>query len=169
MQSSKQLAVVEPIGHPRTAQQHHNWRLQKLENNGKRGYEVIMLRLMSQTMAATAKALHIRQQQAGGIILLRLEGKLTVNTADQLAAATVGVLSSRPCSFIVDLSRVTDMDASGVGELVNIHAEAQQRGSRATFIIPGGRISEMIQLANLKKALEIYSDEKTALAAVTAH
>jgi anti-anti-sigma factor len=120
-------------------------------------------------MAATARALQINQYHSGDTVLLRLEGKLTVTTAGQLAAAVLPLLNSIRRTIILDLGRVRDLDASGVGELVNIHAEAHQRGSKARFIIPAGRILDMIYLANLEYALEIYPDEETATEGITAH
>ncbi len=116
---------------------------------------------------ATAKCagLQISYHQEDQRGLLIAKGKLTVTTIPQVDQAVRAMFQSGASSVILDLSGISDVDASGIGALVKIYDQAFHRGVDVRFVIPPGRLSELIELAKLERVLPIFPD----LHAATVH
>lgn len=107
--------------------------------------------------------LQISQQHQDRQMLLMAEGKLTVTTIAQMEQAVNSALRSGASSVILDLSGICDVDASGIGVLVKMYDQAFHRGVDLRFVVPPGRLAELIELARLEHILPIFPDQRSAL------
>jgi len=64
-------------------------------------------------------------------------------------------MSQQGNELSIDLSRVTAMDARGLGILVELKKWAQRHGKRLQFLNPSPRVLELLQRTRLYSVLEI--------------
>lgn len=128
-------------------------------------YRSIIFGMMPMAAPVTAKrtGLQISQQHQDRQMLLVAEGKLTVTTISQMEQAVSSALRSGASSVVLDLSGICDADASGIGLLVKMYDQAFHRGVDLRFVVPPGRLAELIELARLGHILPLFPDQRSAL------
>ena len=73
------------------------------------------------------------------------------------------VATSRPEACVVlNLGRVTAIDAAGLGLLVELHCFALQRNQSMKFVNPVGRVRELIALTKLSSILPVTYSADTS-------
>ena len=106
---------------------------------------------------------------AGRIAIIDLHGRMTLSPAvNRIQRRIESLLLVKPASALVlNLSAVSAMDSSGLGELVKIQTYAKQRGMRIALTGVEPRIREMLKITRLDALLPICADEVLALKQVS--
>jgi anti-sigma B factor antagonist len=109
----------------------------------------------------------VRPGDGGGIARVAASGEIDLATADDLAA----VLSEPECAeaggIVLDLSRVSFMDSSGLRVLLIL---AEERGNRlATVLAEGSAVMRLLELVEVKERLGVKPSLEEAYAAVGEH
>jgi anti-sigma B factor antagonist len=109
--------------------------------------------------------LDIRIEAAeGSASLVSLAGELDLSTIPKLEARLFEELSSRP-GVIVDLTRLTFIDSSGIGLLIKAFRAAD--GSRMhTVVAPGSQVARVFEIAGIGRAMSVFGQRDQALAAL---
>jgi anti-anti-sigma factor len=55
------------------------------------------------------------------------------------------------------------MDSAGVGELAGAYVPVKSKGGELKFLNPTKKVYGLLQITQLDKVFEVYSDEQTAL------
>lgn len=87
-----------------------------------------------------------------------------IEHADGFKAAVAEALERDPKRLIVDLSRVTFMDSSGLGALIFTHRKMD--GRAALVINPGNRlVMDVLKLTRVDRVLPVFPTLDAAIAA----
>jgi len=108
--------------------------------------------------------LEIRERSFGDIILLDLIGKITIGDGSvQLREAIGNLLDNGRNRIVLNLSGVSYVDSSGIGELVSSFTTTKGTGGRLKLLNPPKKIKDLLMITKLLTVFEIYEDEQTAV------
>jgi anti-sigma B factor antagonist len=104
----------------------------------------------------------ITERQVGPISVLALSGKLTSDDSGQLKGKVVSLMDAGRTQIVLNLSAVTYIDSSGLGEMVSCHTTAKQKGA-VKLAQMGKRIQDLLVMTKLMMVFDVYDTEKEAL------
>jgi len=99
-----------------------------------------------------------------GYTIAELSGELDIACVPTLRERLLGVLRPDAGHLVVDLSRVTFCDASGLAVLIGIGRRAALLGGVLRLVAPAPSVMAVLQALGLHRKLDIFSD---VLAATT--
>jgi anti-sigma B factor antagonist len=106
----------------------------------------------------------ISTRQADGVTILEPRGKLTIGVGDvALREAVQQALDGGARNLLVDMSQVTTMDSSSVGELVSAYTTVTNRGGRLKLLNLPPKVNDILQITQLITVFETYDDEGEAV------
>ena len=107
--------------------------------------------------------LTVRQER--GVTIISPEGKITLGDGDQeLGEAVRGLLDQGHRKLIINFSKVSYLDSSGVGELVGCYTSIKNRGGAMRVCGMNSRIYNLITMTSLHSVFEVKDTEEEALA-----
>ena len=86
--------------------------------------------------------------------LLKLDGKLTVQTSPELTAAVDG-LPEDVCDIVIDLSDVIYVASAGLRALVGTNKLTIKRGGCMTLLQPREEVWEVFEMTGLSEVFDI--------------
>lgn len=95
--------------------------------------------------------LHVSQEYADeGRFTLTLEGDLDMVSKDEFVTASRAALGRPGCqALVVDMAKVTFIDSTGIGGLVEIRREARESDRTLTVANPSSRVLRLLELTGL--------------------
>jgi anti-anti-sigma factor len=96
------------------------------------------------------------------IAFLRPRGEIDLANSDQLAAALTAPAAARSDGIVLDLSRVSFMDSSGLR--VSLTAAKERGDAFATIVEQGSAVGSLVELVDVGERLNVVADEAEALA-----
>jgi anti-sigma B factor antagonist len=103
-------------------------------------------------------------RQRDGVTVLDLKGKITLGSGDlDLRNAVQGALSGGSTKIVLNLSDVTTIDSSGVGELVSAYTTVTNRGARLKLANLPDKISDVLTITQLITVFDVYDSEDEAV------
>lgn len=102
-----------------------------------------------------------------GHVLVTVSGEIDVVTAAQLRDRLAGPVGGR-CQVIVDLSRVSFIDAAGAGVLADAAARAAARGGSLQLAAAGRRVRRVLALTGLDRSIPLAATVAEARAVLRA-
>ncbi len=109
--------------------------------------------------------MHVDLRKSGEIVILDLEGRLVAGVGDELFRDSLQeIFSSGWKRVLLNLSRVTYIDSSGVGELAAGIRTARELGVALKATRLSDRVQHVLTLSQILPLLEIHPNEETALA-----
>jgi anti-anti-sigma factor len=97
--------------------------------------------------------LQIRIHNANEAAILACEGRIVLGEATTALESAAASLSAR--NVILDLSRVSGVDAAGLGTLLRIKQRLEAAGARLRLLNPQPVVRHLLVLTRLDKVLEI--------------
>lgn len=88
-----------------------------------------------------------------------IDGRITVNSSNEMRRKLLGALRSRPAQITVDLSRATYMDSSGVATLLEAAHIARSQSSRLVLAGVSGQPRSLLAVAQLDRLFEFAPQE----------
>ncbi len=99
------------------------------------------------------------------VTILYPEGKVILGEGDQeLGDGVRQVLEQGARKVVINFTKVTYMDSSGVGELVGCYTSIKNRGGDLRVCGMNGRILSLIKMTSLNSVFEVRDTELEALA-----
>mgnify|MGYP001313734977 CR=1 FL=1 len=99
------------------------------------------------------------------ITILNPEGKITLGDGDQeLGEAVRTALEAGARKMIINFSKVSYLDSSGVGELVGCYTSIKNKGGELRICGLNTRIFGLIKMTSLHSVFEVKDTEDEALA-----
>jgi anti-anti-sigma factor len=99
------------------------------------------------------------------ITLLYPEGKIILGDGDQeLGEAVRRCLDQGARKLILNFSKVSYLDSSGVGELVGCYTSVKNQGGELRLCCLNARISNLIRMTSLHSVFTVAETEDEALA-----
>ena len=101
---------------------------------------------------------------ADGIEIISLQGKITIGSGDtQLREIISNTLSAGKNNILLDLSGVTTIDSSGIGELVGSYTTVTNRGGKLKLLHLPAKLNELLHVTQLITVFEVYENEQEAI------
>jgi anti-anti-sigma factor len=104
-------------------------------------------------------------RERDGVKVLDLKGKITIGAGDlELRNAVYQVVDEGAKNILVNLSEVTTIDSSGVGELVSSYTTARSRGARIKLVNLPPKVQDVLTITQLITVFDVYEGEDEAIA-----
>jgi anti-sigma B factor antagonist len=102
-------------------------------------------------------------RSVGNVEVIALEGKITIGAGDtQLRDVITNAVNSGKTNILLDLSKVTTIDSSGIGELVGSYTTVTNRGGKLKLLHQPAKLNELLHVTQLITVFEVYEDESEA-------
>ena len=99
-----------------------------------------------------------------GVEIIKLEGKITIGAGDQQLREVIGnAINAGRTNILLDLSGVTTIDSSGIGELVGSYTTVTNRGGKLKLLHLPAKLNELLHVTQLITVFEVYENEQDAL------
>lgn len=96
--------------------------------------------------------------------VLTLAGEIDMTSAPQLRQQLADLFGQGVRTIVVDLSRVTFLDSSGLGALVAAHHELAGDGGRLKLAAATPQVQKILQITRLGNVLSLYDSVEQARA-----
>ena len=108
--------------------------------------------------------MEIQRRRAGDVLVLDLDGKLTIAAGSVAHDEIARALADGETKILLDLEGVAVMDSSGVGELMAAYTSAKNKGAALKLLKLSPRVGEVLKVTQLIGFFETFDDEPAALA-----
>ena len=99
-----------------------------------------------------------------GVDIISLQGKITIGAGDsQLRDVIAEALNSGNNRILLDMSGVTTIDSSGIGELVGSYTTVTNRGGKLKLLHLPAKLNELLHVTQLITVFEVYENEDEAV------
>jgi len=99
----------------------------------------------------------------GNVTLLAVRANLDAKSAAELKPEVVAIGDSGVKKLVVDLSRLTLIDSSGVGVLISLFKRLRAAGGQVCFAGVQGQPKEVFRLLRLDRSLDLCATIDEAL------
>jgi anti-sigma B factor antagonist len=104
-------------------------------------------------------------RSVGNVEIIKLDGKITIGSGDsQLREVITNAMNSGKNNILLDMSGVSTIDSSGIGELVGSYTTVTNRGGKLKLLHLPAKLNELLHVTQLITVFEVYEDEPQALA-----
>ena len=106
----------------------------------------------------------IRSRQQNSIVILDLDGKITMGVGDrELREAIDKLILAGEHKGLLNFSGVTYIDSSGISELVQSFKALRNLGGSLKIENPSNKVYSTLQIAKLLPIFEIFDSEEAAV------
>ena len=103
-------------------------------------------------------------RQSGSVTILDLNGKITIGSGEEALRNTVQeILNSGATRVVINMSGVTMIDSSGIGELVSAYTTATNRGTKLKLANLPSKVSDILTITQLITVFDVYDNEADAV------
>ncbi len=110
--------------------------------------------------------MRVTQRETDDVLIVDLAGQLVAGTGDvELNGLVNQALADGRKKMILNLSEVTRLDSSGLGELVSSAQLAKRFGSSIRLVRPQPAVRRVLEIAHLLPAFDLHETEEEAISA----
>lgn len=103
-----------------------------------------------------------------GVTILEPQGKITIGVGDiALRDAVDEALGAGSRNLLIDFSRVTRMDSSGMAELVAAFKRISEGGGQLKLLHLPSNIRDVLGITQIARVFDIFEDEDEAVGSFT--
>jgi anti-sigma B factor antagonist len=103
--------------------------------------------------------LKVHVQKLEDVALLRLRGRIVFGATETLRDAVDSQLDAS--AVVLDLARVSAVDAGGLGVLLELREQLQSRGIEFKLINVTRRVRQVLEIARLDSVFETFSEAES--------
>ncbi|MFZ3334173.1 MAG: STAS domain-containing protein [Candidatus Acidiferrales bacterium] len=109
-------------------------------------------------------ALITNLRQFGAISIVDLRGSLGLGEGSLTLRRTIrDLVETGRTKIILNFREVDFIDSAGVGELAGAYMPIKSLGGELKFLNPTKKVHGVLQVTQLDKVFEVYTDEQTAI------
>lgn len=97
--------------------------------------------------------------------VLPLEGEIDLHVSPRIAASLGAIVNTKPKQVVVDLTKVSYIDSSGLAVLIEGMQNVAAYGGKFALAGLQESVRPIFEIARLDQVFQIYSDVDAALAA----
>ena len=97
--------------------------------------------------------------------VLPLEGEIDLHVAPQITASLSTLIAKKPSPVVVDLSKVSYIDSSGLAALIEAMQKVVKYGGKFALAGLQENVRPIFEIARLDQVFRIFPDTDSALAA----
>jgi anti-anti-sigma factor len=103
------------------------------------------------------------------VTVIELDGRITLGReSGQIEAAILKALNEGVNKLVVDLSKVTYIDSTGIGIIAYCFGKVSQAGAKAAVAGASGLVLEVFKITRLDTVMNFYPDVGAACASFAA-
>ncbi len=106
----------------------------------------------------------ITKEQREGKVVVRCEGRLDAMTSPQLENFVNGLIDSGAREIALDFNKIEYLSSAGMRLLLSVSKRLKKSEGRLMLFSIHEDVMEIIRMAGFEQILNIYADEKQALA-----
>jgi anti-sigma B factor antagonist len=95
-------------------------------------------------------------------VILPLEGEVDLHVAPQISASLAAMIADKPKQFVVDLSKVTYIDSSGLAALIRAMQDVDRYGGKFALCGLQESVRPIFEIARLDQVFRIFPDSASA-------
>ena len=100
----------------------------------------------------------------GTVEIISLQGKITIGAGDsQLREVITNAVNNGKNKILLDMSQVTTIDSSGIGELVGSYTTVTNRGGKLKLLHLPAKLNELLHVTQLITVFEVHENEQEAV------
>jgi anti-anti-sigma factor len=100
------------------------------------------------------------------VVTATVGGEVDISNAGELQEKLADAVESQPKGFVIDLSKTTYLDSSGIQVLFGIGDQLQKRGQALHLVVvPGSFLADVADVVNLSAAATIHPELGAAVEA----
>jgi anti-sigma B factor antagonist len=100
----------------------------------------------------------LETETEGSSALIRIRGDLDLQVVEQVTDALTQIESGEPELLVIDLSRVTFMDSTGMGAVAAAHIRAVEVGRRFVIVRPPAGVRQAFDRTRLDEVITMTDD-----------
>ena len=97
--------------------------------------------------------------------VLSLEGEIDLHVSPRVSISLRQMIEKKPKQLVVDLSRVTYLDSSGLAVLIESMQNVEKYGGKFAIVGVQETVRSIFDIARLDQVFRIFSDVNAALVA----
>jgi len=110
----------------------------------------------------------LNSRQVGDVTVLDLAGRITLGEGSStMRDALKDVLARGHNKILLNLSEVSYIDSSGIGELVSAFTTVTNQGGQLKLLGLNKRVKDLLQITKLYTVFEVFDEESTAMRSYT--
>ncbi len=107
----------------------------------------------------------VRTENKNGLTVCYIEGEIDINTAPDIKKSFKELLAKKAPKVVINFTKVTYVDSSGLATLVEILKNMKTYGGRLALTNMSSKIKSLFEITKLEKLFEIMADEAEAVSA----
>lgn len=109
--------------------------------------------------------LEIKERRIGEIVVLDMEGQMRIGGGSIVFRKAIrGLVEEGNNKILLNLSGVSNIDSSGLGELVSSHISLSKKGGEMKLLHLTQSLRELMTITKLLTVFDVYEDEAVAIA-----
>lgn len=106
----------------------------------------------------------VKVENKNGLSVCYVEGEIDINSAPAIKKSFDKLLGSKAPKIIINLSKVTYVDSSGLATLVEILKNMRSYGGKLRLTNLSTKIKSLFEITKLEKLFDIMPSEEEAVA-----
>jgi len=103
-------------------------------------------------------------RQVNGVTVVDMSGRITLGEGSViLREAVKDLLGKGQKKILLNLSEITYIDSSGIGELVSAFTSVRNQGGELNLLKLTKKVHDLLQITKLYTVFDIKDDEATAI------
>ena len=98
----------------------------------------------------------------GGVAIVALTGDVDLETSPRVRGALLDCVGAKR-SVLVDMSGVSYIDSSGLGELVSSYTTAANQGGKVKLLNLQKKVQDLLQITKLYTVFDTFENEADAV------
>jgi len=108
--------------------------------------------------------LKVTERESAGVTILDFSGRITLGAETALMRDTIlALINQGKKAIVVDLSQVSHIDSTGIGELVSVAQTIRQKGGDLKLLNLTKKLRDMVEVVKLGTIFELFDDETAAV------
>jgi anti-sigma B factor antagonist len=106
--------------------------------------------------------LSVTTRTVSDVVILDLKGRLWILDLP-LREVIKNLLDSGHRHFVLNLTDLSYMDSSGLGQMLSIWTSIKNKGGHMTVVRPSAKIQRLFEITRLGTVIEIFENETAAV------
>ena len=117
-------------------------------------------------MSFKANSFEVESYLREDVLILGAKGELDVYSAHDFKDPLMEAVSEKQRKIVIDLSKVTFIDSTGLGILVNAAKHLRSHNGKMVLVIKEDGIDQVFRITKLDQIFKIYQTQEEAIASL---
>jgi anti-sigma B factor antagonist len=100
----------------------------------------------------------LETETQGTSALVKIRGDLDLQVVDQVTETLTRIESDEPELLVIDLSKLSFMDSTGMGVVAAAHIRAREGGRRFAIVMPPAGVRQAFERTKLSEVVPVTDD-----------